>query len=237
MTRRNRIHPLQAMRAMRVLREDPDDTTAAVRVIIALSGSSGKRDFDRFRRSPRGDRILAEKRDLFDVLTDHPRLHQMPAGSLGRTIVEWFERENISTEGLAKASDAARAASDQEQNADEELYRTRQRNLHDVFHVLAGYDRDLRGEAAVLAFTVAQNFNLGIAYLVWNALREEGFRTPGGQLIREGYRRGKRAKRLVEQDWEALFERPINEVRHELGVGRPPVYDQLRSAAAPALGV
>ena len=104
-----------------------------------------------------------------------------------------------------------------------------------LHHVLAGYDRDLRGEAAVLAFTVAQNFHTGIAYLVWNALRSEGWNSPGGRLIRQGFRRGRRAKRLMEQDWETLFERPIDEVREELGVGDPPTYEQLRSAGAPAL--
>ncbi len=32
-----------------------------------------------------------------------------------------------------------------------------------------------------------------------------------------------------------LFERPIDEVREELGVGEPPDYEQLRSMGAPAL--
>lgn len=235
MTLHHRIHPLRARRAMRALRKDPDDTAAAIRVIMALSGNSGRRDFERFRRTARGTRILREKTDLFEVLTDRERLEAMPPGSLGRAIIDWFKRENISTQGLALASEAAREGENQKLDDAEELYRVRLRNLHDVFHVLAGYDRDLRGESAVLAFTLAQNYNRGIAYLVWNALREEGWNSPGGKLIRDGYRRGKRAKRLVEQDWEALFERPIDQVRRELGVGEPPVYDQLRSAGAPAI--
>ncbi len=220
---------------MRALRKDPDDTAAAIRVIMALSGNSGRRDFERFRRTARGTRILREKTDLFEVLTDRERLEAMPPDSLGRAIIDWFQRENISTQGLALASEAARVGENQKFDDAEELYRVRLRNLHDVFHVLAGYDRDLRGESAVLAFTLAQNYNRGIAYLVWNALREEGWNSPGGKLIRDGYRRGKRAKRLVEQDWEAHFERPIDQVRRELGVGEPPVYDQLRSAGAPAI--
>lgn len=235
MTLHHRIHPLRARRAMRALRKDPDDTAAAIRVIMALSGNSGRRDFERFRRTARGTRILREKTDLFEVLTDRERLEAMPTGSLGRAIIDWFKRENISTQGLALASEAAREGENEKLDDAEELYRVRLRNLHDVFHVLAGYDRDLRGESAVLAFTLAQNYNRGIAYLVWNALREEGWNSPGGKLIRDGYRRGKRAKRLVEQDWEALFERPIEQVRRELGVGEPPVYDQLRSAGAPAI--
>jgi ubiquinone biosynthesis protein COQ4 len=229
------MHPLSAMRAMRELRENPDDTAAAIRVIGALAGSSGGRNLKRFQRSPRGAQILREKQDLYGVLTDRERLLAMPTGSLGRAIIEWFERENISSEGLARASEVARAGADQRTSEDEQTYGSRMRNLHDVFHVLAGYDRDLRGEAAVLAFTLPQNYNLGIAYLVWSALRAEGWNSPGGRLIRDGYRRGRRAKRLAEQDWEKLFERPIGEVREELGVGEPPAYEQLRSAGAPAV--
>ncbi len=235
MALRNRIHPLVARRAMRALREDPDDTAAAIRVIVALSGNSVRRNFRRFRRSARGARILREKRDLYAMLTDHERLNAMPAGSLGRAVVDWFQRENISTTGLVQASEIARGGADRQGSVDEQLYGSRLLNLHDVFHVVAGYDRDLRGESAVLAFTIAQNYNHGIAYLVWNALRAEGWNSPGGKLIREGYRRGRRAKPLAEQDWEELFERPIDEVRKELGVGAPPVYEQLRTAGAPAL--
>jgi ubiquinone biosynthesis protein COQ4 len=235
MANRNRIHPLIAKRAMRAVRENPDDTAAAIRVIVALSGNSGRRHFRRFRRTARGMEILYEKGDLYALLTDRDRLKAMPPGSLGRTIIDWFDRENISTQGLTQASEAARGGVDPERDEDEQTYFSRLLNLHDVFHVLAGYDRDLRGESAVLAFTIAQNYNRGIAYLVWNALRAEGWNSPAGRLIREGYRRGRRAKPLVVQDWEELFERPIDEVREELGVGAPPVYEQLRSAGAPAL--
>jgi ubiquinone biosynthesis protein COQ4 len=230
-----RIRPLVAMRAMKKARENPDDTAVAIQVIGALSGNSGRRHFKRFKRSPRGAQILSEERDLYDVLTDKKRLLAMPEGSLGRTIIEWFIRENISTEGLAQASkDAAEALGNRsEVSTDEQVYGTRLRNLHDVFHVLAGYDRDLRGEVGVLAFTIAQAYNRGIAYLVFQAVRRSGWNSELGKLARQGYRRGRRAKPLVEEDWEALFERPIDEVREELGVGPPPVYEQLRSAGAP----
>jgi len=224
---------------MRKARENPDDTAVAIQVIGALSGNSGRRHLRRFKESPRGVEILREKQDLYDILTDKERLLAMPEGSLGRTIIEWFIRENISTEGLAQASEAAAEALGNRRDAgeDERVYGTRLRNLHDVFHVLAGYDRDLRGEVGVLAFTIAQAYNRGIAYLVFQAVRRAGWNSELGKLARQGYRRGKNAAPLVEQDWGALFERPIDEVREELGVGPPPAYEQLRSAGAPALAV
>ena len=233
---RNRIRPIIALRAIRESNRDPDDTVAAIKVIGAISGNSGRRKFKRFQRSPRGARILREKRDLYDVLTDVERMKAMPPGSLGRTIIEWFLRENISAEGLAEASAAAATAlGRRDRGEDERIYNSRMRNLHDVFHVLAGYDRDLHGESAVLAFTIAQDYDRGLAYFVWRSLREAGWSSETGKLIREAYRRGKRAAPLAEQEWEVLFERPIDDVREELGVGAPPVYEQMRSAGAPAL--
>jgi ubiquinone biosynthesis protein COQ4 len=231
------MRPLVAFRAMRKLRENPDDTARAIMVIGALSGNSGERLFRRFRRSPRAEAILREKRDLYDILSDVDRLRSMPEGSLGRTIGDWFVREQISAQGLAQASAAAQAQLGiaPPSGDDQRVFGSRLRNLHDVFHVLCGYDRDLRGEAAVLAFTLAQTHNPGIAYLVYRALWSSGWSSETGKLIRQGFRRGRRAEWLLDQDWETLLERPLARLREELGVGPAPVYEQMRSAGAPPL--
>lgn len=237
MAARNRFRPLVAYRAMRLVRENPDDTAAAIVVIAALSGNAGKRLFNRFRRSPNAERILREKRDLYDLLSDQKRMLAMAPGSLGRTIVEWFIRENISTEGLAGASEAAskELGDTRELGSEASVFGNRLRNLHDVFHVVTGYDRDMRGEMAVLAFTLAQTGNTGIGYLVWRSLLNGGWNSELGRVIRQGFRRGRRAEWLLDQDWEALLEQPIEQVRQKLGLGEPPVYEQLRSSGAPAL--
>ena len=236
MAARNRFRPLVAYRAMRTLRENPDDTAGAIVVIAALSGNSGKRLFNRFRRSPNAERILREKRDLYDLLADVDGLLAMPEGSLGRTIGQWFVREHIGAQGLAQASQAANQRLKLPPAAGEEqVFSTRLLNLHDVFHVVSGYDRDLRGEIAVLALTFAQTLNPGIGYLLFDALRSEGWNSETGRLIRQGYQRGRKATWLVDLDWEALLPRPIDEVRRELRLGPPPVYEQLRSAGAPVL--
>jgi ubiquinone biosynthesis protein COQ4 len=231
-----RIRPLVALRAMRKLSADPDDTAQAIVVIGALAGNSGRRQLRRFRRSPAGREILREKRDLYALLADQEHLRSLPAGTLGRAIGDWFAREQISAQGLAQAAESAQGTLGRPgaPTDDERVFGSRLRNLHDVFHVLCGYDRDLRGEAAVLAFTLPQTRSPGIAYLVWRALSRNGWNSETGRLIRQGFRRGLRAPWLAEQDWETLLERPIEEVRALLRVGPPPRYEQLRSAAAPA---
>jgi ubiquinone biosynthesis protein COQ4 len=232
-----RIRPLVARRAMKALRENPDDTAQAIKVIGALAGNSGKRQLKRFKRSPVGAQILREQRSLYSILSDIDRLLAMAPGSLGRTIGDWFVRENISAQGLAQAGEAAykelgvnRTVSDEEQ-----IFGSRMRDLHDVFHVVSGYDRDARGEMAVLALTVAQTRSPGMAYMVWSALRRSGWNSEMGKLIRQGFRRGMKAKWLVDQDWETLLEEPIDEVREKLDLGPPPVYEQARTAGAPPL--
>ena len=237
MAARNRIRPFVARRALRALGNNPDDTTQAIVAIAAMTGNSNKRLFKRFKRSEKGRKILRDHADLYDILSDSDRMLAMPEGSLGRTIGEWFLRENISAQGLAQASlDASKQFGiTQTPDAEQKVFGTRVRNLHDVFHVLTGYDRDMRGEMAVLAFTLAQTGNTGIGYMVWRSLLRNGLRSETGRLLRQAYGRGRRAEWLLDADWDMLFEQPIDQVREQLGVGEPPVYEQMRSPAAPAL--
>ena len=233
----NRIRLREARRAMRALLEDPDDTAQAFKVIAAMSGSSGKRLFERFRRSPMGARILREERNLVDLIGDMDKLRAMPSRSLGQGIADFYATEQLSAQGLVAASEAGFAdRAPAEISEEERSFQMRLRDLHDVFHVLAGYGRDLRGEAAVLAFTLAQTRNPGIGYIVLSVLMRAGFRSDMGKLIRQGFRRGLRANWLLDQDWEALLPQPIDELRERLRVGPPPIYEQVRSAGAPVLG-
>lgn len=237
MSTRNHIRLREARAAMHALLEDPDDTAQAFKVIAAMSGGSGERLYKRFRRSPTGARILREKRSLVDVIGDLDQLRAMPTDSLGQGIAAFYETEEISAQGLVAASEAGFGEREPGEEMDEErrIFGERLRDLHDVFHVLAGYGRDLRGEAAVLAFTLAQTWNLGIGFIVLTVLRRGGLRSDLGRLIRGAFRRGRRAIWLVDLDWEALLPQPIDRLRSDLGVGPPPVYEQVRSAGAPAL--
>ena len=97
-------------------------------------------------------------------------------------------------------------------------------------------ERDLIGEASLLAFTYAQTRNRGLGFIVVVAYLKAGRELPEARrLIREGYRRGQAAAWLPGQDWEALLEQPLEDVRAQLRVGAPPVYEQVRSDGAPAL--
>ncbi len=226
----------EAQRAMQALGANPDDTEQAIRAIGAMAGNSPERCFKRFARSSRGARILREERELYDILSDIDRLGAMPEGSLGRGIWTFYTTEEISAQGLRGASEAAAGEMGLFTGDDDRArFARRLRELHDVFHVLTGYGRDMRGEIACLAFTYSQTKNTGIGYVALRVLRGAGWRSEMGRVIRQGYWRGRRADWLIDQDWEALLHLPLDQLREDLGVGKPPDYEPLRSPGAPAL--
>jgi ubiquinone biosynthesis protein COQ4 len=227
------VRPLEAMRAMGALINDPDDTAQVFRIVRALAGRGFERLFARVMADPTGARILEERRELMPVLDDRERLRSLPEGTLGHEYARFMDAEHISAGGLEEASlviktewydERARCLSE------------RLRDMHDLWHVVSGYGRDLVGEGALLAFSYAQTRNRGIGFIVlmgmlkfWQAGHPEV-----ANVFREGFRRGRRAALLPAVDWEAMLLRPLDEVRRELRIDRPPAYDAIYSDEAAA---
>jgi len=230
---RKRIQPLRAVRAIRALIANPDDTAKVFDIIDALSGNAGEHLFQRFRATPTGERILDERRNLLATLDDRAYLKTLPPGTLGRIYADFTEREQITGQGLADASMAARR---DDIGPERRLFADRLRDMHDLWHVTTGFGRDLVGEAALLAFSYAQTRNRGVGFIVAVAwLKARGDGAYARRVIEEGYRRGRRAAWLPGADWEMLLTLPLERVRAELGLGEPPQYVPLRSEGAPAL--
>ncbi|MFN2426799.1 MAG: Coq4 family protein [Candidatus Binatia bacterium] len=230
------LQPLSAMRSMRTLLANPDDTAQVFHIIRALTGSSFERLYQRILAHPTGSVVLNEKRDLLPVLQDRDRLRSLPDGTLGREYARFLDREGISAEGLVEASN---------ENQDDSVFlddrarvlSSRLRDIHDLWHVVTGYQRDLLGEHALLAFSYAQTRNHGIGFIVvMAAIRRwrEGRRDVIA-LAWQGFRRGSRAESLVAADWEGLLTKPLAEVRELLKVEEPPEYKPLFSVAAAAM--
>ncbi|HYC54131.1 MAG TPA: Coq4 family protein [Candidatus Binatia bacterium] len=230
------INPKEAFAAIRRLFDNPDDTAQVFVIIRALTGDSFERLFQRTLADPEGRRVLETRDDLIRVLEDRERLHSMPIGSLGRTYVEFVEREHITASGLVDASD---------QHIEESVFldprakklSDRLRDAHDIWHVVTGYGRDLLGEGSLLAFTCAQIRNPGVAFIVLagvGKLYANGHKD-APRLFWQGFRRGLKARNMTAADWEGLLERPLDEIRAELHIDAPPVYEPVFSEAAAAL--
>ena len=226
---RRRMQPIVAWRAMQELLKDKEDTSQVFVIVRALGGGELTRNCKRFAKSEVGARILRDETDLLDTIANREALAAMPEGSLGRAYLNFVGAENISAEGLV---DASREGGDMGEGfTDEEnIFRRRTRDMHDLWHVVNGYGRDEVGELSLLAFSYSQLKNLGIRFIIWMGLRETRKRMPGvpvANAVREGFRNGRNAEWLAAVDWEAMLPRPIDEVRAELGFARPVAYEHV----------
>jgi ubiquinone biosynthesis protein COQ4 len=231
----HRTRPVETVRGIRALLANPDDTSQVFRIIRAASGRSFERLFHRVKQDPAGARILAEQRMLLGALSDRERLRGLADGSLGREYARFMDAEQISADGLAEASLPDQPQDPSPLGPEAEVLGERLRDMHDLWHVTTGYGRDLLGEVALLAFSYAQTCNRGIGIIVGVALYKmwRGGANEAVELVRGGYRRGRKARLLPAADWEALLELPLNQVRLQLEVEPAPSYTQDRSTGAP----
>jgi ubiquinone biosynthesis protein COQ4 len=225
---------LRAGRAIGVLLSDPDDLPSVFTVIDALDGTAPHRLYLRMRSTPTGARLLRERPDIVPRLADRAALAALPGGSLGRAYLAFVEREGISAEGIRDAS--VQGAGVFTGPAGLEFVRRRARDTHDLWHAVTGYHGDVAGELGLLAFTLAQHWNTGVAVILGAAIGRGYGRDELG-VIRDGWRRGRAASWLYAQDWEALLPLPLDEVRARLKLGAPPVYKTVRTDDLRAAGL
>ena len=218
----------KAISAMRRLIANPEATEEVFVIIESLAGNALEKGFRRFEATATGQRILAEKRSLLDSLRDREMLSEQPKSSLAANYLNFVIKEEISADGLVEPSEDMRST----RNLDEDLllFANRQRDMHDLWHTLTNYGRDELGEVCLLAFTCAQSPNRGIAFItlvgVYQMIKRYGWDVPGAVL--GAYRDGKKAQWLPAQDWEALLQQPIGEVRSSLNIRPPRRYQHIR---------
>jgi ubiquinone biosynthesis protein COQ4 len=225
--------PRRALRAARILAADPDDLPQVFTIIESLSGDTLARIARRMARSETGRRLRASEPDVVDRLEDREALARLPAGTLGRAYLSFVERENISAPGIREAA-VKGMTSDVLLPPELAFVHARMRDTHDLWHAATGYSGDVLGELALLAFTFAQTFNPAIGLILGIGFVKTGVAPGGGsaahRTIVDGFRRGRKAAWLPEQDWEALLAQPLEEVRARLQLEDAPVYKEIRSA-------
>src|SRR6516164_5040831 len=225
-----RLHPIAALRAVRKLMSNGEDTQQVFLLIEALRGKTTPRQFARFRKTETGRAVLGENRRLLNRLSDRASLAALPAGTLGRAYYDFMAAEDLSAEGLVEASRITMRTLP----ADEvTLFRERSREMHDLLHVVTGYGRDPLGEACLVAFSFAQTGLKGFAVIAIYAARKIARSRPDQPVRRavfEGYRHGRSAGWLPGADWEALLAQPVEAIRARFAV-KPPTYYRTIMAA------
>ncbi len=221
-----------ALRALRGLIADPEDTPRVFEVLRAMGGPSLKRGLRRFQETTVGQRVLTEQINLLDTLRDREALRALPAGSLGRAYYDFIYGESLSADGLVTASMTDDGPAYDIEDPDLGRYGERMRDQHDLWHTVTQYGRDPFGEACLLAFTYAQTGNRGVALIAlvgaWRISRALGFGVL--KAMWRAYQAGRHASWLPEQDWEVLLRLPVVDVRRQLAIQPPATYFTIRQA-------
>jgi ubiquinone biosynthesis protein Coq4 len=172
-------------------------------------------DVERAARAVRGSSAEADAafRDRWMMTWDPRDLARSAPGTLGRAVHEHCARWNIHPSAFPRRPRAT----------DGEYLVAHIENTHDVWHPVTGFDSDTLGEMGLQAFYLAQFpnllglFLLGIAH--FRVLTHE--RASYARLMEEttrGWLLGKRARSLFGVRWDAWWDRPLADVRRELGL-------------------
>lgn len=222
---RLRKRPLKAIHHFRELLKDKEDTTHVFHIFEALPRKGFREEAKAFAQTDKGRALFASERHLPDLLDDHERLRAMPEGSVAHAYCDFMEKEGLTAAGLVAEGEkmGRRRYGDMV-----EWYGGRNRDTHDLLHVLTGYGRDALGEQCVLAFTYGQNpapANLFIAYAGGlNVRKNTKTKAPILRAINEAKRLGKGCPRVAEEDIAGLLAEPLDTARQRLKITPPQHY-------------
>ncbi len=226
-----KYRPFHALLSSIRLILNKEDTRQVFEVVTALSRDSARRLFTRFIATPYGRRVVTEPVKLEAILGDFPRLRAMAPGTLGRTYVDFMDKEGLTPQGLIDAAEEAGVGLTDFPELKEFSRAFRHLEVsHDLWHVLTGYGRDPLGEICNLVFTRRQTGNPGLKLIIRMgllALKLERWSYPALKAAREARRMGDSVDFLLQHDVEAMLEQPLADVRGRLGIFKPEIYDAI----------
>lgn len=223
----------EAGSAVRALMRDPNDVSQVFRIINALPGHAFERVVRRMKETETGRQILRGQLAVLAKLRDRDYLLSLPDGSLGREYRRFMDAEGLTADALVEADDIAGWDGDQHSR---ELAHARDwlRDTHDLWHVVTGYQGDLLGEPALVAFQCVQNrWHPGFGFISLMVFLRGGIFPGMRRIVLEGFWRGLRSGWLPGADWVALLPQPLDDVRRQLQIAPLTPYKPLRVTDLP----
>ncbi|MCW3847133.1 Coq4 family protein [Sphingomonas sp. LB-2] len=225
-----------AFSALRKLLANGDDTHQVFRIMRALNGDVTQRSYRKLLTMPDGGRLAYEHVELAERLTNRNWIDSFEPGSVGAAYRGFLDSTGYSADGLAEISMAEGAFQGADVAHPYAWMGRRERDIHDIWHVLTGYKADEHlGEACLVAFSFAQTGGYGWAFIGLGAALKS-LRVTGETLflraVIEGYRLGKRAAWLHGEDYEVLLTEPLDAARKRLGLGEPVLYRKAQARLA-----
>jgi ubiquinone biosynthesis protein COQ4 len=142
-------------------------------------------------------------------------LKLLPPGTLGREYAEFVTRNGFDPNFFRKM---------QIQDISSYLL-LRLRQTHDIWHVVTGFDVNVPDEIGLKAFELAQTRRPVAGVLVTGGFIKSFLASKDVNImlaaIGRGYRMGLQSQPLLAQKWEDQWEKPLIEIRTELGILHP----------------
>lgn len=221
---------LQAWKHFSAFKDDKEQTNVVFCVFDSLPWIGIDRAAEEFLTSDRGRAIYASEPSLAELLDDHAALRRLPRGSLAHDYCDFMEREGLTAAMLVRETEAMKGG--RPRHADRiQWYIDRQRDVHDLLHVITTYGRDGLGEQCVLAYVFKQRPSWGhifIAYAGAIVTRHRlGTRAPVLRAVREAQRMGKASPRLAEESIRDLLAMSTEAVREKFAIRLPRLYGEV----------
>jgi ubiquinone biosynthesis protein Coq4 len=165
---------------------------------------------EHFVRDERGARAFEDKPRLH---VDLDALSKLKPGTLGRVFADHMRANKLAPSAIPTLAS----------NDDLAFIRAHLYETHDVWHAVTGFRTDVAGELGLQAFYAAQGpgglplmiLAMGFLNTALYAMNEREARL---EAISRGWEMGRRARPLFGVRWSEWWERPIEQVRLELGV-------------------
>lgn len=199
-----------AIRSMRALMRDPNDTKQVFYLGLVASKDGFPEFLARFALDEEGSRLLREMPAIDSETLDMDRLRALPADTLGGAYARFLDEKGLDPD-LFQAPPGLPEVP--------RYISQRMRQVHDLWHVLTGYDTDVAGEVALQAFSWAQTDLPAPAIIVLVGGIKHAAREPRiVPMAIEAFRRGRRARFLPPLRLEDRFEQKLADVRADLDI-------------------
>ncbi|MDG5749472.1 Coq4 family protein [Qipengyuania sp. XHP0207] len=223
-----KYRPLHAVRSFRELLKDKENTAVVFQIYDALPSRSFLPRVRALALSETGETLRKYEPFLPPLLDDHEALRAYPEGSVAQAYCDFMEREGLTAAGLVEESQKAGRPTYPDLI---QWFGFRQRDTHDLMHVLTGYGRDALGEQCVLLFTHGQapsqgHLLLGYAGSLHIKRLQRDSRAPVLKATREAHRTGKACPPLVGLSIRDLLAKDLREARAELNIPAPYWYTE-----------
>lgn len=219
--------PRRAIKYLAMSLRNPNDAVALSRFSETTLGARFFRNAAAFVDSPTGRQLYSQESDLSEWLDDRSLWKHCGPETLAAHYLRFMERRNTTAIELRDLSRKWRL----EDGWHEDRlgwYIDKAYSLHDVTHVLFGYDFDVLGEMCLMACLDTHYPSLGITlqlhFGVLRMSRNEPYKGYTRAALLEAYRNGSKVPAIWEQNIRKLMAMDLSAARESLGIVLPSIY-------------